>query len=72
VVITVGTRTDHYLLGEAGHQDTFTLAKLGTGLVYQVRLGAAGTCTCPGHRYRGRCKHLAALTALAAAGGLDS
>jgi hypothetical protein len=38
-----------------------------------VSLDANGpTCNCPGHRYRGACKHLDALLALQAQGKLDA
>ncbi|HZY87334.1 MAG TPA: hypothetical protein VFE78_21035 [Gemmataceae bacterium] len=53
----------------------FRLRKLEAdgGEVYDVLLDADGpTCGCPGHSYRGACKHLDALLALQAQGKLDA
>ena len=53
-----------YRLGKADNGD-------GHAEEYDVLLhGRETSCTCPGHTYRGKCKHVEALEALTAAGKL--
>jgi hypothetical protein len=67
----------HYCLAPlpSDHGRAFRLRKLEAdgGEAHVVDLAADGpTCSCPGHSYRGACKHLDALLALQAQGKLDA
>jgi hypothetical protein len=59
--------------GRAFRLEPFTTDKLATDEdEYVVRIdGADSSCTCSGHSYTGGCKHVSALLAFAAGGGLS-
>jgi hypothetical protein len=54
----------HIVKGELEEQEDNTL-KLKNAAEYDVLLnGRESSCTCPGHTYRGHCKHVDGLTTL--------
>jgi hypothetical protein len=58
--------------GRAFRLTPFTTDRLATGETEYVVLlaGSDSSCTCKGHSYTGGCKHVSALAAFAAEGGL--
>lgn len=66
VEIVIGRRRTVYHLHRAGRAWKLTKA---TGTTYRVQIGRLESCTCPAGLYRGiRCKHAAAIAALAQRG----
>ncbi len=78
VLITVGENRDGYKLesissdfGIAFRMGKFTVE--GNSEKYDVLLdGVRSSCTCAGHTYRGRCRHVDALTKLQQLGRLPT
>ncbi len=71
--IRVGTRTHWYVFREIPCEiggRGFEIHKLGLGPMYHVRIGKPRDCSCEclGYLSRNRCKHIAGLQALLAAG----
>jgi hypothetical protein len=67
----------HYGLDRLAHEygpavGLYRLMKFGSSDIHVVtRAGAVGRCTCPGFRFRGGCRHVDALAALALSGRLE-
>jgi hypothetical protein len=67
----------HYGLDRLAHEygpavGLYRLTKFGSSAGQVVTLaGGAARCTCPGFRFRGRCRHVDALAALVESGRLQ-